>query len=61
MTPIQKIQIRMSETREKLNDLVAGESADDITQRDKLSADLKSHGNRVESGYRTGRRGQHFA
>ena len=28
--------------REKLNDLVAAESADDITQRDKLSADLKA-------------------
>ena len=42
MTPTQKIQIRMSETREKLNDLVAAESADDITQRDKLSAELKA-------------------
>ena len=42
MTPQQKIQIRMSETREKLNDLVAAESADDVTQRDKLSAELKA-------------------
>ena len=42
MTPIQKLQIRMSETREKVNDLVTAESADDVTQRDKLSADLKA-------------------
>ena len=42
MTPTQKIQIRMSETREKVNDLATAESADDISQRDKLSAELKA-------------------
>ena len=42
MTPIQTIQIRMSETREKVNDLAAAESADDISRRDKLTAELKA-------------------
>ena len=42
MTPTQKIQVRMSETREKVNDLVAAESADDISRREKLSAELKA-------------------
>ena len=42
MTPTQKIQIRMSETREKVNDLASAESADDISQRDKLVAELKA-------------------
>ena len=42
MTPIQTIQIRMSETREKVNDLASAESADDISQRDKLCAELKA-------------------
>ena len=42
MTPTQKIQIRMSETREKVNDLAAAESEDDISQREKLSAELKA-------------------
>ena len=42
MTPVQKIQIRMSETREKVNDLASAESADDISRRDKLSAELKA-------------------
>ena len=42
MTPTQKIQIRMSETREKANDLAAAESADDISRRDKLTAELKA-------------------
>ena len=32
----------MSETREKVNDLAGAESADDISQRDKLSAELKA-------------------
>ena len=42
MTPVQKIQIRMSETREKVNDLASAESPDDISRRDKLSAELKA-------------------
>ena len=42
MTPIQTIQIRMSETREKVNDLAGAESADDISQRDALTAELKA-------------------
>ena len=42
MTPIQTIQIRMSETREKVNDLASAESADDISRRDTLSAELKA-------------------
>ena len=42
MTPTQKIQIRMSETREKVNDLASAESADDISRRDKLTAELKA-------------------
>ena len=32
----------MSETREKANDLAAAESADDISRRDKLTAELKA-------------------
>ena len=42
MTPTQTIQIRMSETREKVNDLAGAESADDISRRDKLTAELKA-------------------
>ena len=42
MTPVQKIEIRRSETREKLNDLVKAESAEDISLRDTLSAELKA-------------------
>ena len=42
MTPTQKIQVRMSETREKVNDLAGAESADDISRRDTLSAELKA-------------------
>ena len=42
MTPIQKIQVRMSETREKVNDLAAAESEDDISQREKLVDELKA-------------------
>ena len=49
MTPIQKIQIRMSETREKVNDLVTAESPDDITQRDKLCAELKAQETELRS------------
>ena len=32
----------MSETREKVNDLAGAESADDISRRDTLSAELKA-------------------
>ena len=42
MTPSQTMQVRMSETREKVNDLAAAESADDISRREKLSAELKA-------------------
>ena len=42
MTPTQKIQVRMSETREKVNDLATAESDADISQREKLSAELKA-------------------
>ena len=42
MTLTQKIQLRMSETREKVNDLVTAESADDISRREKLTAELKA-------------------
>ena len=42
MTPTQLIQMRMSETREKVNDLASAESADDISQREKLTAELKA-------------------
>ena len=42
MTPTQLIQMRMSETREKVNDLATAESEADISQREKLSAELKA-------------------
>ena len=42
MTPSQKIQIRLSETREKVNDLAEAESAEDISRRDKLMVELKA-------------------
>ena len=41
MTPTQKIQLQMSETREKVNDLASAESDDDISRRETLSAKLK--------------------
>ena len=41
MTKVQKIQIRMSETREKINDLTAAKSAEDISLRDTLVAEHK--------------------
>ena len=42
MTPIQTIQVRMSETREKVNDLAGAESEADISQRDKFVAEMKA-------------------
>ena len=42
MTPQQKIQIRMSETREKVNDLATAQSEADISRRDKLVEELKA-------------------
>ena len=42
MTPVQTIQLRMSETREKVNDLTAAESDADIARRDKLTAEFKA-------------------
>ena len=42
MTPTQKIQVRMSETREKVNDLATAESADDISRREQLVGELKA-------------------
>ena len=43
MTPIQKIQLKMSETREKLNGMpeVRVDDADKLAERQKLSAELK--------------------
>ena len=42
MTKIQKIQIRQSETRDKVNRLAGPVSAEDISQRDTLMAELKA-------------------
>ncbi len=42
MTASQKIQMRQSETREQLNDLAGAESAEDISRRDTLAAELKA-------------------
>ena len=42
MTPTQKIQVRMSETREKVNNLASAASEEDISRREKLSAELKA-------------------
>ena len=42
MTPVQKLQIKMSEIREAANDLAKAESADDISRHDKLTAELKA-------------------
>ena len=44
MTPIQKIQIRMSETREKLNGmaLIGHDDTDTLAERGKLTSDLKA-------------------
>ena len=39
MTKVQKIQIHMSETREKVNDLAEAQSAEDISKRKTLSAE----------------------
>ena len=43
MTPTQKIQIRMSETREKLNDYIAtDDGTENQAAREKLTAELKA-------------------
>ena len=42
MTKVQKIQIQMSETREKVNDLAGAQSAEDISRRETLSAEHKA-------------------
>ena len=42
MTPSQRIQLAMSSTREKVNDLASAESAADISQREKLAGELKA-------------------
>ena len=44
MTPVQKIQVRMSETREKLNGMVEVRDgdADKLAEREKLTAELKA-------------------
>ena len=44
MTPIQKIQVRMSETREKLNGMpeIRVDDADKLAEREKLTAELKA-------------------
>ena len=49
MTKSQLLQIKMSETREKVNDLATAESEDDISRRDKLAGELKAQ----EIEYRT--------
>ena len=41
MTASQKIQIRQSETREKLNELTGATSAEDIARRNVLDAEYK--------------------
>ena len=41
MTKSQKIQLRLSETRDKVNDLAGAESAEDIARRDAFVAELK--------------------
>ena len=48
MTNSQKLQIRMSETREQVNDLVTDESAEATTKREKLAGELKA----LEAEYR---------
>ena len=43
MTPVQKIEIRRSETREKINDLIrTGTSQEDISSREALEVELKA-------------------
>ena len=42
MTLTQTIQVRISETREKVNDLASAESAADISQREKLVGELRA-------------------
>ena len=42
MTPVQKIQIRMSETREKVNEFASADSAADIARRETLVGELKA-------------------
>ena len=48
MTNSQKLQIRMSETREAINDLMADESAEGSSKRDTLTGELKA----LEAEYR---------
>ena len=48
MTLSQKVQIRMSETREALNDLVTDDSAEAMAKRDTLAGELKA----LEGEYR---------
>ena len=48
MTKIQRIQIKMSETREAVNDLAGAQSAEDISRRETLSAEHKA----LETEYR---------
>ena len=42
MKATQKLQIKMSETREKVNDLATAESEADISRREKLVDELKA-------------------
>ena len=44
MTPTQKIQVRMSETREKINSMpeIRVDDADKLAERDELTAELKA-------------------
>ena len=42
MTPVQRLQVKMSETREQVNELLAPQSPEDISRRETLSAELKT-------------------
>ena len=48
MTESMRLQIRMSETREAVNDLVADDSAEATPKREKLAGELKA----LEGEYR---------
>ena len=56
MTPTQKIQVRMSETREKINGMteVRNDDADKLAEREKLTAELKAQ----EAEYRAAIEGE---
>ena len=61
MTPIQKIQLRMSELRQKINDMpeIRVDDADKLAERQKLVDELQGPGSRVSGGHQSRGRGQH--